>query len=450
MLVLAVAGCGSGSITSNSATGGSTSLSESHEEPSALVKVTPITAVRKTLVRWTEQPGQLEAFEETPLFARLAAFVEKIDVDIGDRVTGPQVDEQGQVVREGELLVELSVPELDEELSQKVAAVGQARAAEHQAAAAIKVANAAEAAARAKVEESEAVVGQSQADYDFAASEFARLKKLADKGAVTREVAEEHEKLLKNADSVRKQTQAKITSAKAIVAERRAMLEKSEADLETAKQHVLVAEADVARVKAIKGYTKIRAPYDGIITARSVHPGHLVLAGTDANAKPLLVIVQSQVMRALIDVPEADATLIAPGSDVAIVIPAVSAEPRTATVSRVSWNLSNDPKTMRAEIDVQNPDGVLRPGLYITARLKVAERPNVLSLPTAAVLTADGKAWCWTIGAAGVVVRTPIETGIRARDEVEIMSGLTGDDLVIGMNAAAFQEGERVEVAKPD
>ncbi len=449
VLAIAVAGCGSGGITTNSATGGSTARGEAPAETATLVKVTPITAVRKTLVRWTEQPGQLEAFEETPLFAKLASFVEKMHVDIGDRVTGPQVDEAGKVVREGQLLVELSVPELDEELLQKVAAVGQAHAEEQQAAAAIKVAKAAETSARAKVEESEAVVDQSQADYDFAASEFARLKKLADKGAVTREVAEEKEKLLKTADSMRKQTQAKITSAKALVTERRAMVEKTEADLETAKQHVLVAEADVARVKAMTAYEKIRAPYDGVITTRNVHTGHLVLPGTEANAKPLLVIVQSRVMRIFVDVPEGDAALIAPGSDASVIIAAAAPEPRTGTITRISWTLSANSRTLRAEIDVDNADGALRPGMYAKARLKVAERMGALALPKGAVLTADGATWCYTIDADGVVVRTPIETGIRAGDEIEIVSGLTGDEQIIGVNAAAFRDGQRVEVVKP-
>src|SRR5438105_2458433 len=96
-------------------------------ETTPLVRVTPIKPARKTLVRWSEQPGQIEAFEETPLFAKLAGYVEKMHVDIGDPVTGPLVDDSGKVTREGQLLVDLSVPELHEELAQKEAAVGQAQ-----------------------------------------------------------------------------------------------------------------------------------------------------------------------------------------------------------------------------------------------------------------------------------------------------------------------------------
>lgn len=448
-LLMVLAGCGPGETAANSGAGGSAGRSDTAGGAGPLVKVTPITPARKTLVRWTEQPGQIEAFEETPLFAKLASYVEKMHVDIGDRVTGPQYDDQGKLVREGQLLVELSVPELDEELAQKEAAVGQAKAEVQQAVAAIKVARASESSSRAKLEESESVVEQSQADYDFAASEFARLKKLADKGAVTREVAEEKEKLLKTADSMRKQTQARIASSKALVNEKRAQVEKAEADAEAARQHVLAAEADVARVKALTGYLKIHAPYDGIITTRNVHTGHLVLPGTEANAKPLLVVVQSRVMRIFVDVPEGDAALIAPGSESSIIIGAAAPEPRIGTITRISWTLTAGSRTLRAEVDVDNSDGTLRPGMYAKARLKVAERSGALSLPKGAVLTADGKTFCYVIDAEGTVVKTPLETGIRAGDDVEIVSGLTGDEQIIGVNAAAFREGQRVEVAKP-
>jgi RND family efflux transporter MFP subunit len=443
---LAFSGCGPGDVTGNTAAGSGSRQQSSNAGDAALVKVTPIKPVRKTLVRWTVQPGQIEAFEETPLFAKLASYVEKMHVDIGDRVTGPQFDSDGHVVREGQLLVELSVPELDEELAQKEAAVGQAKAEVQQALAAIKVAKASESAARSKVEESEAVVDQSQADYEFAASEFARLKKLADKGAVTREVADEKEKLLKTADSVRKQTQARIASAKALVVEKRALVDKSEADLEAAKQHVLAAEADVAKVKALIGYTRIRAPYDGVITTRSVHTGHLVLPGTEANAKPLLVIVQTRKMRIFVDVPESDAARITPGANASITIPSSASESRTGTITRISWTLSAGSRTLRAEIDVDNADGSLRPGMYAKARLIVAEREGVLSLPKGAVLPGEEKWYCCTVDADGVVSRTPIETGIRTDDDVEIVSGVSEEDQIIGTNAAAFREGQRVEV----
>ena len=415
------------------------------------VKVTPISPVRKTLVRWIEQPGQIEAIEETPLYARLTGYVQKIHVDMGDLVTGPQVDEQGKVTREGQLLIELTIPELDEEYQQKEAAIGLARAELQQANAAIKVARAAEASARAKAEEAESVVEQTQADYEFAASEFARLKKLADRGSVTQEVADEKQKLLRTADSGRKQTQARIASARAAVTEKRAIIEKADADQEAAQKRLIAAEADLARVKALQTCTKIRAPYDGIVTARNVHTGHLVQPGTGpGGGKPLLEVAQIRVLRIFVDVPEADAASIVDGAVADVRITSQPAESRQGTVKRTAGILNSETRTLRTEVVLDNADGKLRPGMYAQVRLKVAERPDVLALPKGAVLTTDGKTYCSAIKATGdsegEVVRTPIEIGIRAGNEIEIVSGLSGDERIIGTNAAAFHEGQNVQV----
>ncbi len=455
VLAALVAGCDSANTGAVSAAG-KTTVVEPRAAAEPWVKVTPIRPVRKTLVRWTEQPGQIEAFEETPLYAKLAGYVEKMHVDIGDLVKGPQVDEQGKVTLDGQLLAELSIPELDEELQQKEAAIGQAKAELLQASAAIKVAKASEASARAKVEESESVVEQTQADYEFAASEFARLKKLADRGSVTQEVAEEKQKLLRVADSARKQTQARIASARATVTEKRALIEKADADLEAAKQRLVAAEADLARVKALRTYTKIRAPYDGVVTARNVHTGHLVQPGTGSGGKPLLVVCQIRVMRIFLDVPETDASSIADGAVAEVQIPSNPAEPRQGTVTRTAWILNSGSRTLRTEVDLDNADGKLRPGMYAHARLKVAERNDALALPKSAILTADGQSYCYTItsksdskgqgDSEGEIVRTPIETGIRAGDEIEIISGLSGDEQIIAVNAAAFREGQKVQV----
>lgn len=104
-------------------------------------------------------------------------------------------------------------------------------------------------------------------------------------------------------------------------------------------------------------------------------------------------------------------------------------------------------RTLRAEIDLANPDGKLRPGMYVTAMLKVAERPDVLALPRTAVLQKDQKAACLTVDADSRIARTPIVLGIRSGEEFEVVSGLTGDEWVVPSNVAAYREGQVVEIA---
>jgi RND family efflux transporter MFP subunit len=422
---------------------------EGDQPREAVLRVMPIKPVRKTLVRWTEQPGHIEAFEETPLYAKVAGYVEKMHVDIGDPIAGPRFDTNGKPYQEGQLLVELSVPELNEELVQKQAGIGQAQAEIEQAQAAVKVAQAAETSAKARLEEAEAVVDETQAQYDFAHSEFVRMKKLADRGATTRELAEEKEKLFRAADSARRQTQARIASAKAAIAEKEAQIEKATADVEAATKARESAEADLAHVKALLGYTKIRAPYDGVVTDRNVHTGHLVQPGIGSGGKPLLVVAQTRVMRVFVDVPELDSEMIADGSAAEVRIPSFPSEVREGTVTRSSWKLKSDSRTLRVEVDLPNDDGKLRPGMYARAKIKVAERENALLLPKSAILTEERKNYCYTIGEAKKIVKTPIDVGIRAGDDVEILSGLSGDEQVIGVNLSAFREGQEVEVAKP-
>jgi multidrug efflux pump subunit AcrA (membrane-fusion protein) len=101
------------------------------------------------------------------------------------------------------------------------------------------------------------------------------------------------------------------------------------------------------------------------------------------------------------------------------------------------------------EIDVPNESGKLRPGMYVYADLKVAERKDALALPKAAVLTQDNKSACLVVDSAGKIVRTPIQAGIRAGDEVEVVSGLTGSENVIATNVSAYRDGQQVEIAAP-
>jgi multidrug efflux pump subunit AcrA (membrane-fusion protein) len=185
-------------------------------------------------------------------------------------------------------------------------------------------------------------------------------------------------------------------------------------------------------------------------------------------------------MRIFLDVPETDAASIADGAVAEVKIPSIPSEPRQGTVTRTAWILNSGSRTLRTEVDLDNADGKLRPGMYAHARLKVAERKDALALPKGAVLTAEGQSYCYTItvksaegksgdegksdgkspaegksdtqgktNSEGEVVRTPIETGIRAGDEIEIVSGLKGDEQIIGVNAAAFREGQAVEIEKP-
>lgn len=423
-----------------------TSIASSSAE--AKLIVTPIKPLKKDLARFVEQPGQIVPLEQTPVFARVSGYVREVKVDIGDHVTGPKLDSQGKLIQPGQVLFTIDVPELQKELAEKTAAVTQVQAQVKQAEAAVAVAEATRDSARSAITEASAGIERANAEYARWKSELDRFRELAARQAVTAKLVEETQSKLSAADAARKETDARIQSAKSHLKETDAQLEKARADLAATKARVELTQAERDRVATMLGYSVVHAPFDGVVTARHVDTGHLVSANAAAT-NPLFVIVNAGTVRIVADVPEVDAVYIARGTPAAILISSLGKESISATVTRTTWVLNNATRTLRAEIDLPNPDMKFRPGLYAIARLKVAERKGVLTLPKTALLTAAGQTSCWIVKLDGTLVSTPVVTGLEVAGEVEIVSGLAPDDQVIGTNASAFHAGQQVEIAGP-
>ena len=422
-----------------------TSAKTDTEPAHGVMRVSPIKPARKTLVRVTEQPGQIEAFEETAIHAKLAGFVKKVHVDIGDQVTGPSRVSTDQPEQPGQILAELEMPELDAELKQKQALVAQAAAEVTQSEAGIKVTKSARMSAEAQVAETRASIERADAMYERWKSEFERVKELVAKQAVTQKVADETEQQFKAADAARREIAAKIKSAQAKLSESDANIEKAEADVVAAQSKLKVTEADEQKTRALLGYATLRAPFSGVITERHLDTGHLVQP-SGASGKPLFVVVRADTVRIFLDVPESDAAFIAMDSPAKIKVPSLSAASFDGKVARTAWTLQTSSRTLRTEIDVPNPNGRLRPGMYATAEIEVARRADALSLPKSAILKQGAESFVLSISAKSKIERLPIKTGIVAGTDVEIVSGLTGDESLIGANLAAYKEGQAVEV----
>ena len=152
--ILAVYGCSVGLLLS----GCFSSHAESPDKATTadLPKVATVKPERKTLIQKTVQPGQIEAFHTTPIFAKVGGYVDQLHVDIGDKVRGPQQDGSGTITEPGQLLAKLAAPELIEEFQQKESMVAQVAAEVEQSEAAVKVAQSIEASAAAAIEESQA------------------------------------------------------------------------------------------------------------------------------------------------------------------------------------------------------------------------------------------------------------------------------------------------------
>jgi len=410
-----------------------------HESPpppqaTSTLQVAAAKPERKTLSLSTTQPGQIEAFEQTPLFAKVSGYVEELLADIGD------------VVKKNQVLIRISVPELQDDLHQKEALVAQAEAEVKQAESAITANRAAAETAQSRIAEAEAGIGRADADLERCKSEHARIKELASKGSVTKKLEDETLSELRSAEAATREAAAKVQSSRTGHYEAQANVGKAEADKVAAEARLQVAKADLARAKTMLGYTEIRAPYDGTVTRRMVDTGHYVSPAGGPENKPLMVVARTDVVRIFVDVPELEASHVNAGDPASVKVQALEAKEFDAEVVRTSWTLLESNHSLRAEIDVPNPDGVLRPGMYAAVTIRLEERPSAIVIPVTAIMRDGESANCWVIN-AGKTERRALTLGLRSGPIVEVVSGLDESTPVILKQPDALREGQQVQIA---
>lgn len=393
----------------------------------------------KTLVLSTTQPGRIEAFEEAPLFARVPGYVEQVHVDIGDPVD------------KGKLLATIAVPELRDDVNQKEALVAQAVAEVMQAEAAVAGAEAAVKSAEAKVAQAEAGIARTDADAARYAAEHKRVQELAANRSVTEKLVEETLQQLRSAEAMQREAKAAVASAIAALDEARVKVQGVEADKAAAVARLKVSESNRARAATLLEFAAIKAPFAGIVTRRHVDSGHYVSPPSNSTAQPLLVVSQSDQVRIFVDVPEMEAGLVTSGEkgDAAeIRVQALGVQTIKARVTRSGWSIDTSNRSLRTEIDVPNPDGILRPGMFATATIVLEERPDVLALPAVAIVREGADAFCCVV-VDGKIERRKIEPGLRSGNDVEVRAGLTPDQAVVVSPVSALKPGQPVEVAAP-
>jgi RND family efflux transporter MFP subunit len=409
-----------------------------------LPKVATVKPKKMSLTQKTEQPAKIEAFSMTRIHAKVNGFIDQILVDIGDQVLGPKKDDHGNIVEPGQLLAVLVAPELSDELAQKEAMIAQAEADIDQASAAIEVAEALAQSADANV--AEVIAGQRkvEAEYQRWKSEAERISVLASTKAVTAKLAEETTQQMKAADAAREEVVARIQSAKAKQNEANVAISKAKADLRSIEAKRKIAQAEFQRIKSLCEYMQIRAPYSGTISVRNFDPGSLMQVSQANDENPLFTIVQTDRVRVSLNVPETEAVLVKQEGKATIKIPALNNRVFEGKVARTSWVLSTSTRTLECEIEVENKEGLLRPGMYANVELIVAQKSDVLSLPRSAIVQQDGKPTCLIVTADGTIARRALQTGIVTTTDIEVVSGMDGTEDVISANANAFKEGQKV------
>jgi HlyD family secretion protein len=401
----------------------------------AVTRVEVVRPERRTIRRSTEQPGQIEAYEATPLYPKVAGYVEKWNVDIGAKVT------------KGQVLAVLSVPELNAEAGQKQATVEEAEAKLTQAKAAEGVAQADLDGARAKLAEVQAATKRADADLARWQAEYRRVEQLFNERAQTGSLLDETLSKLHSSEASRGEVYAQVKTAEAAVRQGQAMLEKARSDVTIAAASIKIARFDAQRIQAMQGYTTIVAPFDGVVSRRNVNVGDLTEPG--AKGLPLFIVVRDDLVRIIVSVPEMYAPAVDANDRALIHLQALPGKDFEGKVSRTSWTVDAKNRTLRTEIDVPNLGGTLRPGLYANVTIVVEEHPDALTVPATALVREQSKTFCVAV-ADGKAVRKPVTLGLDDGIRAEIVTGLKGNEAVVKAYAASLTDGQPVSVVEQE
>jgi HlyD family secretion protein len=410
---------------------------------------------KRTIARGVGQPGFVYAYERTSIYPKVTGYIEKWNVDIGDPIKKDQI------------LTEIYVPELVAELRQKKAQVVQSETQIRVAGQMVDVAEHNYAAASARTKEARANVAKYQAGVERWESEVKRLTSASADRVINPQILAESQSQLKVDVASRDAAKAAVIANEADEQARKADVEKAKVDVEAARAKAAVDRADEERLAALVAYTHVRAPYDGVVVARNANTGDYVEPGTgdlsatrgspDESARrgtPVYVVARTDKVRIYVDVPENDAGYVAPGIKASIRIPSREGQEIESTVTRTSWSLETRARTLRAEIDLENPNGDLRPGTYVYGTVRI-ERRDVWAVPPDCVVDVGSQNVCY-VYEDGKAVRTPVESGLSdgkwlevARKKVgESWVPFAGSEEVIRGELAELADGEKVDVAR--
>jgi RND family efflux transporter MFP subunit len=225
----------------------------------------------------------------------------------------------------------------------------------------------------------------------------------------------------------------------------------AENDVNIARQAAAADDAQVAsareslkNVAQQEAYLRITAPFDGVVTARNLHPGALVGPSSGPGAQPILQIADVRRLRLVIPVPVADVQGVKPGQTAAFTVPSLPGRKVQAPIARIAQALDNKTRTMAVELDVPNPDGTLTAGEFATVQWPVKRSYPTLQVPQTAVANDQQRQFVIRV-AGGVTQWVDVTTGIAGDGKVEVFGQLKPGDQVVRRGSDALQAGTKVE-----
>ena len=246
-------------------------------------------------------------------------------------------------------------------------------------------------AAAAAVKEAESDIDRLIAAHEYAQKQLTRAKGLVAERAADARLVEEHVLQLDTAAAAERTARLAVATAKAQLAAAVAKVEQSRADVAEAKAAVSVAEARLAKARVNVEYTRIVAPFDGVVTHRAFHPGAFVRSASEGGQASLLTVKRTDLMRVIVQVPDRDVVITNVGDPASFAVDALGSQTFTGTVARMGESEDPTTRTMRVEIDLANPKGLLREGMYGTATIVLEPISRNLTVPPACVMEHSGQ-----------------------------------------------------------
>jgi RND family efflux transporter MFP subunit len=230
---------------------------------------------------------------------------------------------------------------------------------------------------------------------------------------------------------------------------RRAMGEQvrvAEAQIAASRQQVAGSRSALATAADMAGYTRITAPFDGVVTERLADPGAFVqnAGGNQAAARGVVKVVRDRTLRVMIPVPETDIPLIRKDQNAVVTVDAYPKESFPGRVSRFATAVDPKSRTMLTEVDLPNPGGRLRPGMYARVILSLQTHRSALSVPSDAVMGKDEDRFVYTVS-GGKAHKTPVKIGVDDGKMAEITEGLQPDSQVVLVGRDTLVDGAAVK-----
>ncbi len=383
LLLSLLAACGKNDV----AQAGGAGSAQSSLPAVAVAKVT-----RRPMARRLTISSELVPFQEIDVYAKESGFVSKLYVDYGSHV------------KQGQLMAVLEIPELQAQLQEDQAAIKNASD---------------------QVTDAEHQLGRVEAQHKVLHLQYDRLNSVS-----------------KSKPGLVAQQEVDDAQGKDLAAE--AQVEGAKSSLQAAQSQMAVAQSKLVRDQALYDYSKITAPFTGVVTQRYANYGTLMQGGTNSTqALPLVKLSEEDLFRLVIPVPESYVRYIKIGDPVNVRVSSLDRD-FPGRVARFSVDVGEATRTMHTEVDVPNPKGVLIPGLYAEATLTLDRKGDALVVPLQAVNQGGDRASVFVVDQANKVQDRQITLGIQTENNAEVLSGLNEGDQVVISDKSGLHPGEAV------